>query len=184
MFCDLVKIRVIAGSGGDGSVSFHREKFVQKGGPDGGDGGCGGNIYIIADQNENKLAAIASQKTYRAENGVNGAKKNCTGASGKDLTLKVPVGTIIKTLDGVQIADLKTHEEKFLIARGGIGGKGNIHFKSSIRQTPNFAEKGEPGEEKEIILEVQLVADIGIIGLPSAGKSSLISIISNAKPKI
>jgi len=184
MFCDIAKIKVIAGKGGDGAATFHREKFIQKGGPDGGDGGKGGDIYIIADQNENTLASIVSQKIYRAENGKNGSSNNRTGASGSDLMLKVPVGTIIKTLDGALIADLAQHNDKFLIARGGIGGKGNTHFKSSIRQAPNFAEKGEPGEEKEIILEVRLIADIGIIGLPSAGKSSLISLISNAKPKI
>ncbi len=184
MFCDLTKIKVIAGKGGDGAATFHREKFVQKGGPDGGDGGKGGDIYILADENVNTLTDINSSPIYRAKNGVNGSKNNRSGANAENMALKVPVGTIIKKINGELITDLKNSDEKFLIARGGIGGKGNTHFKSSIRQAPNFAEKGEPGEEKEIILEVRLIADIGIIGLPSAGKSSLISIVSNAKPKI
>ncbi|MFA6550097.1 MAG: GTPase ObgE [Candidatus Gracilibacteria bacterium] len=184
MFCDLSKIRVIAGKGGNGAATFHREKFVIHGGPDGGDGGRGGDIYIIADPNVNTLTDINSSPIYRAECGTNGTKQKCRGADGKDITLKVPVGTIIKTMKNETIVDLKNTYDKFMIARGGIGGKGNVHFKSSVRQSPSFAEKGEPGEEKEIVLEVRLVADVGIIGLPSAGKSSFISIISNAKPKI
>ncbi|MBI4235720.1 GTPase ObgE [Candidatus Peregrinibacteria bacterium] len=185
MFCDELKISVKAGKGGDGCVSFRREKFVPKGGPDGGDGGNGGSVTIIANQNLNTLYHLKHQKIYHAENGENGKGKKMHGKNAPDYIIEVPLGTII--LDEAKkekIIDLKTHEQSITIAKGGRGGMGNTRFKSSTHQVPRFAENGEPGEEKEITLELKIVADVGIIGLPSAGKSTLISVISNAKPKI
>ncbi len=185
MFCDELKIKVQAGNGGDGCIAFRREKFVAKGGPNGGDGGNGGNIIIKTNLNINTLSHLAHQKAYKAQKGENGMGSNMYGKRGENLEIEVPIGTIIFNSDKSKIlADLSKEGDKIIIAKGGKGGMGNLHFVSSIRQAPRFAENGEPGEEIEIVMELKLVADVGIIGLPSAGKSTLISVISNAKPKI
>ncbi len=185
MFCDETKILVTAGRGGDGSVSFRREKFVPKGGPDGGDGGQGGSLVLKANENINTLSDINSHKHYKAENGGAGHKKKMSGKAGENLILQVPVGTVVWNVDKSKIiTDLNSHSQEFIIAKGGKGGLGNQHFASSVNQAPTFAEMGEPGEEKEILLELKLVADIGLVGYPSVGKSTLIAHVSNARPKI
>ncbi|OGJ43309.1 hypothetical protein A3I58_02125 [Candidatus Peregrinibacteria bacterium RIFCSPLOWO2_02_FULL_39_10] len=185
MFCDELKLKIIAGKGGNGSASFRREKYVPTGGPDGGDGGKGGSIIIKTNRNLNTLGNLANQKLYHAENGGNGLKKKMSGKNAEDLILEVPVGTMVFLGDkSMLISDMNSENLQATVAKGGKGGFGNTHFVSSTHQAPHFAETGEPGEEKEIILELKLVAEIGIIGLPSAGKSTLISIISNARPRI
>lgn len=184
-FCDITEILVKAGKGGDGSSHFRREKYIDKGGPDGGDGGRGGDILLRANENINTLIDFHTKKRFSAPNGGNGQKKLMHGADGTDLFLEVPVGTIvISRADSSVLADLKKHGQEFLLAKGGRGGLGNAHFKSSTNQIPTFSEKGEPGEELKVKLELKLVADVGIIGVPSAGKSTLISRISNSRPKI
>jgi GTPase len=184
-FCDRTVVEFIGGKGGDGSVHFRREKYISKGGPDGGDGGNGGSIILVADENINTLYEFNSQKLYRAEDGHNGQKKNMYGKQGADMILKVPAGTLlIDDKDKTLLCDLKKHNQQFVIAKGGKGGFGNEHFKSSVHQAPEFAEQGEDGERHKVLMELQLVADVGIIGFPSAGKSTLIAKISNARPKI
>ncbi|MBT4917654.1 GTPase ObgE [Candidatus Peregrinibacteria bacterium] len=185
MFCDELKIKLKAGKGGDGCVSFRREKFVPKGGPDGGDGGHGGHIIIKVNSNLNTLGHLTNGKKYKGEDGGSGKGKNMHGKNAETLLIEVPRGTIVLNEDKSQaIADLGNEGEQIVIAKGGQGGLGNSRFKSSTHQAPRFAETGEPGEEMEIVLELKLVADVGLIGLPSAGKSTLISVISNARPKI
>lgn len=185
MFCDLTQIEVTAGRGGGGCISLLREKFNAKGGPDGGDGGKGGSLYMQANENLNTLIELHTRKKFAAENGQPGSGNQLHGRAGEDITLEVPVGTIVRDAETDEIlADFSYHEEIIEVVKGGRGGYGNEHFKTSVRQTPRFAELGEPGEQKTLNLELQLVADLGIIGLPSAGKSTFISVISAAKPKI
>ncbi|HHY13330.1 MAG TPA: GTPase ObgE [Thermoanaerobacterales bacterium] len=185
MFLDEVKIHIKAGKGGNGAVAFRREKNVPFGGPSGGDGGHGGDIVFEADNNFNTLLDFKYQRHHRAKPGQNGSGSNRMGRDASDLVLKVPVGTIIKESEsGEIIADLTNNGDRVIVAKGGIGGKGNARFTSSTRQAPNFSENGEPGEEKWVILELKLLADVGLIGLPNAGKSTLLSVVTKAKPKI
>jgi len=184
-FIDWVKVRVKAGDGGRGCVSFRREKYVPRGGPDGGDGGRGGHVILKATKDLNTLLDLRYQQYYRAERGEHGRGKQMHGRDGKDLVIPVPAGTVVRDEEnGEVLADLVSDGQEFIAARGGRGGLGNARFKSSTRQAPRFAQPGEEGEEKTLILELKLLADVGLIGLPNAGKSTLISAISSARPKI
>ncbi len=183
MFVDTAKVELHAGNGGNGAVSFRHEIYIPKGGPDGGDGGKGGSIIFKADKDTNTLLDFRFNPILRAENGKNGAGQRAAGRSGKDLIVEVPIGTVVKR-DGEMIADLTHDGQTAVIARGGDGGFGNAHFKSSVRQTPRIAEVGEPGEEFEAEIELKLLADVGLVGLPNAGKSTFLSVVSNAKPEI
>ena len=185
MFTDYVKIIAKAGKGGDGAVSFRREKYVAAGGPDGGDGGKGGSIYFEVDPDANTLINFRYDKKFKAENGNNGEGANRYGKSGEDLTIKVPIGTIIKDAEnGKVLADLSEKGQRVLVLSGGRGGKGNSHFATATRQAPHFSQEGEKGEEKELILELKLLADVGLIGFPNVGKSTLLSVVTDATPKI
>ncbi len=185
MFVDQVKITVQAGKGGDGCCSFRREKFIPKGGPDGGNGGRGGNIILVTDPGLTTLIDLRYQQLYRAEAGTHGRGKSQTGKSGQDMRVKVPMGTVVKDHEsGNLLADLTEPFEEFILAYGGRGGFGNEHYKSSVNRAPRRADKGTPGEEKVLTLELKLLADVGIVGFPNAGKSTLISRISNAHPEI
>ncbi len=183
MFVDKVEVYVKAGDGGNGAVSFRHEKYIDKGGPDGGDGGRGGDVVFLADQNLNTLLGFRYKQELRAENGQAGSKRNKRGHGGEELIVKVPVGTQVYNT-GELIADLTQAGQKAVVARGGDGGFGNAHFKSSIRQAPRVAELGEKGGEFTIVLELKLLADIGLVGLPNAGKSTFLSVVTNARPEI
>lgn len=183
MFVDIAKISLKAGDGGNGAVSFRREIYIPKGGPDGGDGGRGGNIIFKADKDTNTLIDFRFTPILTAENGKNGAGQRAAGRSGKDLIVEVPIGTVVRR-NGEIIADLTADGQEAIIAKGGDGGFGNAHFKSSTRQAPIIAEVGEPGEEFEAELELKSMADVGLVGLPNAGKSTFLSVVSNAKPEI
>jgi GTP-binding protein len=184
MFVDRVEVKIKAGDGGNGAMSFRHEKFIAKGGPDGGDGGHGGNVVLQASNNQNTLANFRYKKLLNAEDGHPGSERKKRGRGGEDLEVKVPVGTMILSKDGEVLADLISDGQQTVIAQGGKGGFGNAHFVSSTRQAPRVAEKGEPGEEFEAVFELKMIADVGIVGLPNAGKSTLLSVISNAKPEI
>ncbi len=185
MFYDHTKIYVKAGDGGDGSIHFRREKFVPYGGPDGGDGGRGGSIYMEATSNLNTLIDYRYRQHFKASSGEAGARQKKHGAKGEDLVLRVPCGTVIRESETNQlVADLVDDGQRVMIARGGRGGLGNVHFATATRQAPREAQKGEPGEERWLLLELQLIADVGLVGYPNAGKSTLLSVVTAATPKI
>jgi GTP-binding protein len=184
MFIDKAKIYLVAGKGGDGHVSFLHEKYVAFGGPDGGNGGRGGSIYFVAKRGPNTLSAYRHAIKVHAQDGENGGIKNLYGKAGPDIYLEVPLGTVITTLNGEVLADLSKEGETFLACRGGRGGKGNRCFATSVKRAPHIAENGQPGEKKDLYLELKLLADCGLVGLPNAGKSTILSVVSNACPKI
>jgi len=184
MFVDRVDVKLKAGDGGGGAVSFRHEIYVDKGGPDGGDGGHGGSIVLVASNNQNTLATFRYNRFLKAEGGDAGSKRRRHGKNGKELEVKVPVGTTVIMADGQVLADLTENDQRAIVARGGQGGFGNAHFVSSTRQAPMVAEKGEKGDELEVTFELKMIADIGIVGLPNAGKSTFLSVVSNARPEI
>lgn len=185
MFIDSVDITITAGNGGAGAVSFRREKFVIQGGPDGGDGGKGGDVIFITDNNADTLSIFRGKKHYKAQNGTQGSSKNCKGKNGENLIIKVPLGTQIRHFDTNElIADLNTQDSTIKILEGGKGGMGNARFKNATNQTPTYAQSGIKGESLHIKLELKLIADVGLVGFPNVGKSTLISMLSNAKPEI
>lgn len=184
-FVDEATIEVAAGKGGDGSASFRREKFIPKGGPDGGDGGRGGSVFAVADRNINTLIDYRYARRHQAEDGERGRGADCYGAAGSDIELRMPVGTVIVDADtGTRIADLARHGQRALLARGGKGGLGNLHFKSSTNRAPREFTPGEPGEHRHLQLELRVLADVGLLGMPNAGKSTFIRAVSNARPKV
>lgn len=185
MFVDRVKIHIKGGNGGNGMVSFYRAKYITHGGPDGGDGGRGGNVIFVGDDNMNTLMDFRYKRSFKAGNGQDGGKLNCFGKSGEDVIIKVPVGTIIREANSNKImADITKAGEKKIIIKGGNGGKGNQHFATPTRQAPRYAERGQIAKEYDVILELKLIADVGLIGLPNVGKSTILSMVTNANPKI
>jgi len=185
MFADRAKIFVRSGKGGDGHVSFRRELYVPNGGPDGGDGGDGGNVVFVVDQGLNTLTDFRNIRKYKAEDGEEGRKRNCHGANGKDVVLKVPPGTVIRDFEtGKVILDMADRTEPVVLFKGGRGGKGNQHYVTSVMQAPKYAQPGQPAIEKFLQLELKMIADVGLVGFPSAGKSTLLSVTTNARPKI
>jgi GTP-binding protein len=184
-FIDEAKIEVHAGKGGDGAATFRREKYIRYGGPNGGDGGRGGSVWARADRNINTLVDYRFAAIHRAENGVRGMGSDCDGRAGRDIELRVPVGTVIRDADdGALVADLARDGARALLARGGQGGLGNVHFKSSVNRAPRQFTRGEPGESRKLALELRVLADVGLLGLPNAGKSSFIRAVSSARPKV
>jgi GTPase len=182
---DEAEIQVIAGNGGNGCIGFRREKFIPLGGPDGGDGGNGGNVWVMADENLNTLVDFRHQKQFRAQRGENGMGRQMYGKAGEDLTITVPVGTVIINVDTDEvIGDLTTHGDRLLVAKGGKGGLGNMHFKSSVTRAPRKATPGEEGEQRLLKMELKLLADVGLLGFPNAGKSTFIRAVSAATPKV
>ena len=185
MFADRVKIYVKSGRGGNGHVSFRREKYVPNGGPDGGDGGKGGSVYFEVDDGLNTLADFRPIRKYSAGNGEEGGKKNCAGKNGEDITIKVPEGTVIREADsGKVITDMSGDNRRFLLLKGGRGGSGNQHYATSTMQAPKYAQPGQPAQELELILELKVIADVGLVGFPNVGKSTFLSKVTNARPKI
>jgi GTP-binding protein len=184
MIFDEATISVRAGDGGDGSASFRREKFVPLGGPDGGDGGRGGSIYLVADPGLNTLLHFSHRRRFKAESGGKGQKSQRHGAAGSELEVKVPIGTVVFSSEGEPIADLREAGDRLMVARGGKGGLGNMHFTTSTNQAPRIAQKGEPGEEREVNLELRLIADVGLLGYPNVGKSTFLAAVTRARPKI
>ena len=185
MFIDYAEITCASGKGGSGAVTFRREKFVPKGGPSGGDGGKGGSVIFVADQNLHTLQDIRYKKSYQAENGAPGSSNQKTGRAGEDMCIPVPLGTLIREKDTRRVeADLIADGEKYVACPGGNGGKGNARFKTATRQTPRHAQKGRRGEKRNFTIELKVLADVGLVGLPNAGKSTLLSVVSSARPKI
>lgn len=185
MFADRARIFVKSGKGGDGHVSFRREKYVPNGGPDGGDGGDGGSVYFVVDEGLNTLTDFRNVRKYAAANGENGNKRNCSGKSGEDIFIKVPEGTVIKEVgSGKVITDMSGDNRKFLLLHGGKGGNGNQHYATSTMQAPKYAQPGQPAQELELLLELKVIADVGLVGFPNVGKSTLLSRVTNARPKI
>lgn len=184
-FVDEATITVVAGDGGNGCVSFRREKYIPKGGPDGGDGGDGGDVWLEADENLNTLIDYRFEKSFRAERGQNGQSRDCTGKRGKDVTVKVPVGTrVIDQGTGETMGDMTKHGQRLMVAKGGWHGLGNTRFKSSVNRTPRQKTMGTPGDKRDLQLELMLLADVGMLGMPNAGKSTFIRAVSAAKPKV
>ena len=185
MFADRAKIIIRSGKGGDGHVSFRRELYVPNGGPDGGDGGRGGDVIFEVDKGLNALTDYRHKRKYAAENGQEGGKKRCHGADGKDIVLKVPEGTVIKeATSGKVIADMSGENQRQIVLKGGRGGKGNMHYATATMQVPNYAQPGQPAQELEVQLELKVIADVGLLGFPNVGKSTFLSRVSNARPQI
>lgn len=184
-FVDEASIKVIAGDGGNGCCSFRREKYIPKGGPDGGDGGDGGSVYLVADENINTLVDFRYTRTFTAQQGEKGRGGNCTGAKGDDLEMRVPLGTVVRDIETREvIGELVANGERLLVAKGGFHGLGNTRFKSSVNRAPRQTSQGTPGERRQLSLELRLLADVGLLGLPNAGKSTFIRAVSSAKPKV
>ncbi|MCR6700681.1 MAG: GTPase ObgE [Dokdonella sp.] len=184
-FVDEATIRVIAGNGGNGCVSFRREKFIPFGGPDGGDGGSGGNVHLVADEGLNTLVDFRHERLHRAQRGENGMSRQMNGKAGADITIRVPVGTVVYNVaTDEEIGDLTRHGQRLLVARGGVGGIGNVHFKSSVNRAPRRATSGSEGEDRELRLELKVLADVGLLGFPNAGKSTFIRAVSAATPRV